>query len=265
MKGAFAVEAQRWVRESPIAHLVAWRHSNEKSPAEDEDLTLLNGRGATVWVCERFTKTYLDQWASESLMWELTFLTDPMAVRSLAQFDSALLDERKLSFYDVAAEISRRTTSQIEKYQRGPMAELERAQQAVIDALDSGDMARAVRQAHANIDRFPNEPEIRRNFGFCIIGSDPERALETLMIYRPAEVEVLLSTLNHFNVIAASYRCNRQAPFESMQILIDGVPEGLPNESVWLWDPETLSGDPSVVPISLEEWRERMLGKLGFY
>lgn len=265
MKGAFAVEAQRWVHESPIAHLVAWRHSNEKSPAEDEDLTLLNGRGATVWVCERFTKTYLDQWASESLMWELTFLTDPMAVRSLAQFDSALLDERKLSFYDVAAEISRRTTSQIEKYQRGPMAELERAQQAVIDALDSGDMARAVKQAHANIDRFPNEPEIRRNFGFCIIGSDPERALETLMNYRPAEVEVLLSTLNHFNVIAASYRCNRQAPFESMQILIDGVPEGLPNESVWLWDPETLSGDPSVVPISLEEWRERMLGKLGFY
>lgn len=262
MNGAFAKEVQRWLYESPIAHLVAWRYSTDKSPADEGDLVLLNGRGATVWVCERFTKTYLDEWASESLLWEITFLVDSEAVKALAQFDSALLDERRLSLYDIASEVGRRTTSQIGQYQGGPLAELERAQQAVISALDNDDIARAIEQASENIDRFPNEPEIRRNYGFCIIGSDPERALETLMIYRPAEVEVLASTLNHFNIITASYLCNRQAPSESMQILIDGVPQGLPKDSIWLWDPETLTSGPAVVPIELEEWRKRMLRKL---
>ncbi|NJJ05053.1 hypothetical protein [Corynebacterium coyleae] len=81
--------------------------------------------------------------------------------------------------FDVTQELARRATSQIAPYQRGPLAELEKAQKSVIAALDKGDVDQAVNLASENINLFPNEPEVKRNFGFCIIGENPERALET--------------------------------------------------------------------------------------
>lgn len=263
MNGFFVREVQRWLQEAPIAHLVGWRYSTDQSLADDEDLFLLNGRDATVWVCERFTKTYLDEWASESLLWELTFITKPGAVQGLAQFDVGLLEERRVSLFDVTQELARRATSQIAPYQRGPLAELEKAQKSVIAALDKGDVDQAVNLASENINLFPNEPEVKRNFGFCIIGENPERALETLKLYQPVEEGSLVSTLNHFNLVAASYRCNRDAPLESIQFLIDALPAGMPTGSMWLWEPETLRDTPTVVPIELEAWRRRMLRVLG--
>ncbi|WP_209273116.1 hypothetical protein, partial [Corynebacterium coyleae] len=76
-----------------------------------------------------------------------------------------------------------------------------------------------------------------------------------LKLYQPVEEGSLVSTLNHFNLVAASYRCNRDAPLESIQFLIDALPAGMPTGSMWLWEPETLRDTPTVVPIELEAWR----------
>lgn len=245
-----------------MAHLIGWKYSTESSPAEEEDLYLLNGVHSTEWICERFTKTYLDEWSVDSLMWEIAYISEPSKVSALANFDPTLFEERRVPLDEVGRALAHRLCTPLDPFNVEMAKRRDAARERVLHALDDGDMARALICAEENVAKYPNEAMLRRDLGFCLIGTQPHRALATLERHRPTGLDNFHTMVHHFNLVAAAVRCGNKIDIESYLSLLDPDAETNTSQTLWMWDPETLLNSPRVKACTLGDWRKEMLGVL---
>lgn len=260
--GLFQEVGEKWLREAPMAHLIGWKLSGQQSPADEDDLYLLNGPSATEWICERFTRTYLDEWSQESLVWEIAYASNRLEIESLADFDCRILRERRISIDHSTSALAHRLSAPMNPYNAEAVRMVEQAREKVFTALDNGDLESALRYAEDNVAAFPNESVVRRDFGFCLIGQHPQRALATLELHRPQAADPLTEVVYHFNVLAATIRSGQRPSVESYLRVTDPLPEEIQGGTLWMWNPESLASSPFVEAIELETWRQRMLAQL---
>jgi hypothetical protein len=161
-----------WVHAAPLDEILNWQ---APKPEEFRDLSdaSLTRFDPNQWLVERFTRTYLDGWSTESLHHEWRYLH----AQVLAPCSPAVMAERRIDERDLSCEIAHRavdapkTTSQVPLH-----GYVDRA----AALLGEG-------RRHAAADMFKIVTEVDKdhtealnNYGFCILPDDPERALTAL-------------------------------------------------------------------------------------
>ena len=101
--------AYRWCETAAVSHVVDYRVSGyTETDVEQSNLVLQAGEEATVWVFDRLTVAYLNQWSASSLMWELVYLDNSRRVVERPGVPNSILNERHVSVVDIVSELSNR-------------------------------------------------------------------------------------------------------------------------------------------------------------
>lgn len=173
--------AERWRRSAAVAHLVDFRVSGYLSTDVDRsDLVLAAGEGATVWLFERLTLTYLDQWSSASLQWELAYIDQPSEVVRVLGVDDGILAERRVPLGGIAGEISRRLLANGVAGEPVDGLSTQEVSQEVIRFLRLGDHGGALDLATRAFLKSPRDDEVALALACCLMVSAPEQARDLL-------------------------------------------------------------------------------------
>lgn len=107
--GPLKMLAYRWCETAAVSHVVDYRVSGyTETDVEQSNLVLQAGEEATVWVFDRLTVAYLNQWSASSLMWELVYLDNSRRVVERPGVPNSILNERHVSVVDIVSELSNR-------------------------------------------------------------------------------------------------------------------------------------------------------------
>ncbi|MBP2704373.1 hypothetical protein JOL79_11170 [Microbispora sp. RL4-1S] len=131
------------------------------------------------WLVERLTATYLKQWTLASLLLEYRFRQNLQSM----SFPAWVIEARDVPLDDVAKSIAHRTAVDWEPASEGlPQPKFLLAEMAnhARGLLKAGRAADAAALFEFALEKWPDDIEARNNLGFCLISSDPERALTHL-------------------------------------------------------------------------------------
>lgn len=249
--------AKRWIQSAAIGHIVGWRISEylkvDRAPG---DVVLTGGRDATRWICERFTKTYPDEWRLTSLSWELAFNRDPDRTASHVGAPLKLLRERVVTDEMV-------TDALVHKLMAAPGAddELEGGLDgsAVIASLGSmlehGIVEGARAMARRLLEAHPKALHLGMAYAFCTIPINRREAravLDGLDVPEGSD-EAVLRELNR----AACALFDGEP--ERARSIVRSLEPASREDRVWLWDPEAaLGGRPHVICETVSSWCARL-------
>lgn len=254
--GAVSQRVHEWVSTAAVTHVLGWKLTGfMKTDVVSDDSVLPAGEGATVWVFERLTKTYLDEWSRDSLEWELAYLTRPGSVRMRLGVHDRILEERYVALKDVLEEISSRLVGQ------GAAGE-------VVEGLTTGEVigsvvqlirigrlqdaaaltSRAARQA-------PGDARLVVAHGFCLIPTD---RIEAARILWKAKGESVLQRHPGFAVeIDLATLALLKGDLDEFEGLVRSIAQ-LENPHGWFWDPvQLLGGSAKLSYYKLDEWVRR--------
>lgn len=246
--------ARHWLQTASIAHILAWRIENYlevvRSPV---DLVLTGGKDATHWIYDRLTHTFLDDWRTESLTWELVFNRDPEGIAVAAGVSPSLLAERTTTEDLIAEALKRKITAP----RPSEEVELGLDANAAITSLglmlEKGlvDGARAMaRRIH---EAQPRDRHFALAYAFCTIPvstADARTALEGLEVDGDPSLKLLraidLATCALF-----------ERNLELASSLLNDIARPLPEGLAWHWDPvDAYEGRAELRFDSPENWLE---------
>lgn len=258
--GEFEAVFDDWLSKTAAAHIVDWRLQDalivEVLPS---DVVLPGGATATRWVFDRFSETYLDDWAPESLSWELSFTKAPERTALRAGFDALLLEERPTATSLVIDATIRlhsgeRPVSSSSDFGGVDAGEIQRQ---IIFLANSGDIKQARDLARAAMEKAPTDPRWETAYAFMQIPSDPAAA--RVLFHRQSRYNTQINILNALNIASCFIsEGNRASALETLAQLQKAVS---PNVKFWLWDPEYLlqdQGGSSIHFYSSTEWIEQV-------
>lgn len=250
LAGEVGTTIGEWVRTAAVAHILSWRISDylavERQP---RDLVLVGGKDATLWVTERFTKTYVRDWRMASLQWEQLFNSHPLEAARAAGVPVALLKERIVTaeMIDDALRINlvHRRGEDFEQRELGDSSIA-----ALVTLLDSGQHRTALEMARRFHEAWPHEPHFAMAYAFCLIVIDANRARATLESLPLGAVDGA-TTIRDANLATCALITGD----------VHGAREHLPtlaqsrSEMAWLWDPiSVVNAEPHVRYFSVGEW-----------
>ncbi len=186
--GPFAELTNSWVKTANREDLIAWRPPS--NPEEVRALasidTVPKDKQATYrWLMDRFTLTYLTDWAKESLYLEWRYLHAEL----LAPCPSKEIGQRRIAEPDVSKAIASRVApaqrdqqpGEVEgEFRQAPGLSIGQLTVAAIEFLEAGRRAAAAALFEAARRENPNDPDVRNNYGFCILPEDPEAGLQEI-------------------------------------------------------------------------------------
>jgi hypothetical protein len=252
INGETARVAQRWLRSASMAHILGWRLDGYvETDLHEADLTLPAGAGATSWVVDRFTETYLDQWSRESLDWELVYLQDPRATAERVGVPLPLLEERPLTQRQVVDALSRRLSGAVGN---DPVAQGLRTEEIVhaIVGLVRGDQLDAAHELAARAARnAPDNPHLCNVLAFCLIPTDrpsAHRALDRLDGVRDPRAQGT-AAMNRATLFLAD------GDADQAEQAMAAVPD---DGQIWCWDPVAMvRGEALLLGTTYADWRAR--------
>lgn len=229
---AFRERIAPWLTSSTIDDVLRWTPPAELPPAAERQPES-DGK-EFLWFVERFTKTYLSDWADESLALEYRYVLENWRPMHLP---SELLLERDIKAEKVCHEISTRA---VHGRSTDPVAQLvlvERALEAIRE--QRRDVAAAIFTAARTIE--PNDASLANNHGFCLIPDEPAKAISVLAEARSLGSDNLLNFAN----TAAAYLVLGD-PKGALQVCDEARAFGLTKTHVaWLWC-LPIEGEPAV-------------------
>ena len=249
--GKFRTTVEEWVDSTAIAHLVAWRVDDAltvKVPVES--LAIEGGLQAAQWVFDRFTKTFINEWRSESVAWELSFALAPEQTARRSGVDIRWLMERPPSLALTANTLVRQHTLWTDEPDLILSGVTE--EQVIEDILHlvyAGEIRNAQELAAEMCSRNPGSFALRRLRAFTLIPTDPGSARMILNDDRHSEDEWLLAV----NQAACSIVEFDAHAVEKYVANLDLT--SLEDKKAWLWVPSSLhNGGGEVKLYRVTEW-----------
>jgi hypothetical protein len=256
-----------WIMRAPLASLVALPVPSHEdlslaaSLLESDDLKLHEQYS---WLVDRFSGASLRDWLTSSLLYEYRWKAEMEPPPCPAE----LMLEKEISGTDLNAEIACRTALNLPDGAPDPEAVL---------AADMAGHARALlRQGRCGeaaalfefaARRRPTDPEARNNLGFCLIPSDPRRAIYDLDA--AARMGYGHTVVNVYNQVCCHLMLRRPRAAlglaEDYWAAQDDQPGGA---TLWIWqadrsweiadsaDPHHALAELSVMISQTEGWRE---------
>lgn len=162
-----------WLLDRNLHDLIAWNTPTKDEFDQTAPVTPEGISSDHVWLVERFTKTYLDEWSTGSLHREWEYLR----ARKPAPCNASQMQARRIDWKDVAQEISERSTGS-----RGPRGSgslpIGKYVGVALDLLKRGDRQSAVAIFDVACRALPLSGEALNNRGFCRLPDDPKSALD---------------------------------------------------------------------------------------
>jgi hypothetical protein len=232
--GRFAELARAWVKIATQDELIAWRPPRDPN----EVLTLASIEAVTKeeketyrWLVDRFTKTYLNDWSKESLYLEWRYLHAEL----VAPCSPVEMRQRRIADSDVSKAIASRVAPEhkdrdSDEPLEAPMLSIDQLVSAAAEFLQAGRRSAAAALFEAAKRDNPDNPEVRNNYGFCILPDDPERGLQE--IYAADELGFTPRCVNLANRMYGLFRLRRYASALEVAERLFGEDD----HEAWLWD-----------------------------
>lgn len=238
-RGGYIAWIKRWLQQAPLHDVVAWTPMEAIPDGNDSD------DGQARWMIDRFTETYLREWADASLHHEYHYLRGsqdpPIAVAEMMR--------RQLTKSDVDRELARRAVE-------GSRSRLAEVKGQAISLLSGGRRREAAALFDAARILEPQDAEAHNNYGFCLTPDDPKTALRALV--RAEELGISTKALNLFNQALALRLLGRPADALAATERAHAQTGGR-SEPAWLWGDLTASEEPTIEPVDLLTY----IGRLG--
>jgi hypothetical protein len=187
--GPYAELTLAWVRTAIREDLIAWQPPSD--PGEVLTLGTIESiakeeRQAYRWLVDRFTKTYLDDWALESLYLEWRYLHAEL----VAPCSNAEMRQRRIADGDLSKAIAGRVAT-VQKDRRDkssdedelpetPGLSIGQLVNAAVEFLEAGRRSAAAALFEAAKRNKPDNADVRNNYGFCILPDNPEGGLQEI-------------------------------------------------------------------------------------
>lgn len=230
MLGTLIDALRRWSRDARIDDVKNWipptvpLTNPEPVPPVDFDP---EGR----WLYDRFCATYVQEWHSDSLCREWKYihgeLEPPCAHREMR--------EREVQ----EDELSRVMADRLAQNYRDRLSLAHELKPAAIRYLEEGQLEKAATLFDAAVHQDGSDAEALNNLGFCVLPSDPERAIEHFV--RASELgwsESVISECNRILAIALAGRLTVALDF-AQALLYQHREAGL-RGNCYMWDPKIL-------------------------
>jgi hypothetical protein len=185
LTGPYANLVSAWVRTASREDLIAWR-----PPSDPEEVLTLaaietvakDDKATFMWLADRFTKTYITDWAKESLYREWRYLHAEM----MPPCSSTEMGQRRIAERDVAKAIASRVASPQKDRASGDQDKppetsglsINQLTTAAVEFLHAGRRNAAAALFEAAKRERANDPDVRNNYGFCILPDDPAAGLQ---------------------------------------------------------------------------------------
>ncbi|MGB7962628.1 MAG: hypothetical protein WCF12_06665 [Propionicimonas sp.] len=217
---------KRWLQQAPLRDIVSWTPTESITAGNDSD------DGQARWMIDRFTETYLRDWAETSLHHEYQYLRGrqdpPVSVGEMMR--------RQLTKSDVDRELARRAVE-------GSRSRLAEVKSQAIGLLSAGRRREAAALFDAARILEPQDAEAHNNYGFCTTPDDPEVALGALV--RAEELGITTKPLNLLNQSIALRLLGRVADaLTTAERAHDQL--GGRSEPAWLWGNLGSSDEPNI-------------------
>lgn len=221
-----------WAVEAPMVELASWIPAGPIGGSASDDAPDLTG----IWIFDRFTKTFLDQWDTTSLHAEWEWI----AGRRASPLPLSQMNERRVPPDALGSRIADLAT---EGVARSVRAAEQSFYELATTYLSEGRSRAAAAIYDAALVMDPDNAWYHNNRGFCLIPDDPREALTSLD--RAAALGFELVALNTANRALALIWSGRFAV--ALRLIEDGWDEAqLTNSgSALLWKP-TLDEPPAL-------------------
>lgn len=249
--GKFRTVIEDWIQSTAIAHLIAWRIEDALSvQVPVEVLAIDGGPQAARWVFDRFTRTYIHEWSSESAAWEMSFALAPEQTARRSGVDVRWLMERPPSLALAATALVRQHTLWTDEpdlilsgVSEGQVIE------DILHLVYTNEVRSAQEFATELCNRNPGSYALKRLRAFTLIPTDPTSA-RTLIMDDPHVDDKWLSAVN----LASCYISEQDLQAADRQIAAFDLNE-LGEENAWLWVPSSLkNGGGEVRLYRVDEW-----------
>ena len=231
-----------WSADAPLSSIINWHIPNallERSSSSGQSPRDPNGR----WIIDRFTKTYLSEWNTDSLRLEWQYLHGEVELPCRAQ-DMRLREVNE-------DELSRVMADRLVRYRRDGPSLADRLKPSALEYLREGRHDRAAILFETAIDEDRQDGQAHNNFGFCLIPSDPAAAVQSLDEAIALNwSETPLTEANRVLAAAAAGRIT-----VALDLARDFLTKYRPSDLMghhYLWDPDDLlaSGQPTLVELN---------------
>lgn len=221
---------RNWSSAADFGEVRNWIPPSVPLGASDSASTIsFDGDGR--WIYDRFSSTYLQSWHSESLCKEWKYAhgeqDPPCAPREMR--------EREIQ----EDELSKTMADRLTQSQRDQTSLADELKPAAIRYLKEGQLNKATTLFDAAVNQDPTDSEAINNLGFCLLPSDPERALACFI--QASELgwsESVVSECNRILAVALAGRLTVALDF-AHTFLNQHREAGL-RGSYFMWDPENL-------------------------
>lgn len=251
MKGVTRESADAWIADASITHILSWRRDDylRVSPSPDS-LVLACGTSGTRWIYERSVLTYSAEWHPDSRAWEAAYLGDATAVAELVGLPVSLLAERTVthdSLFKAQLEV-------VSGAAEGLVADMNAAEvlETVVSFVESQMLPAALDLAKRAHRAWPSDEHFQLVYAFCLIPFDISEAERILDGFADNFANSTVAQLDR-----ATVKLMRGYVAEAIQIAED-IEEDERDEPAWLWEPESLRGEPRVMYGSAREWVARL-------
>jgi tetratricopeptide (TPR) repeat protein len=229
---------ERWLQQAPLQDIIGW------TPIAKVDEHQVPDDGQARWMIDRFTETYLRDWAETSLQHEYRYLRG----RQDPPVPLAEMMRRQLSEADVDRELARRAVE-------GSRSRLVEVKSQAIALLGEGRRREATALFDAARILEPQDAEAHNNYGFCLTPDDPETALRALV--RAEELGLATKALNLLNQAIALRLLGRTVDALTATERAHDQTGGR-SEPAWLWTNLATSEEPTIENVDLLTYIRRL-------
>ena len=230
-----------WAREASWDDLMNWHPPSSASASSSLAMPLQND---DLWVTERFTKTYLNQWSVPALRSEWRYLHG----QKPAPCDPDEMRVREVSANDLARVMADRLGTELRPSEELTSMLVEPA----LTFLKEGRRTEAAALFEAALRHSPNDSLALNNLGFCLLPDDPAEALRHLDdAIGTDKTHIELTSANRLLALALLGRWTSVCDLAESHL--DRFTNSSPQGPLWLWDIDSVLHDTGATIIECDD------------
>lgn len=255
-RGNFDVVAKKWLKRASTTHLVDWKIDDYlHSPPGESELILPLGHDATVWLCERFTNLYFDEWSIESLTWELAFIHSPKEISDTLGIELKYLLERRFSLDVVSGALAHRLSQPAQSWEKAAIEARDQCYEDTLRAIENDDIEKAIEIARKGVWQSPLEPRLQSALAFCLIPFSPHESIQlSKSVLGNSYLDGDDDLVNSINLLSAEIMIGNSVDLKEVKRLAQLAENFNTERKAWFWNPKTLTTSAKIMYVQPIEW-----------